>query len=111
MAYCFTKSIDRALSRGVKIRWITEKPMDRTSIPKSLQSYFEQSNSKVRSFENFSRLVAKIGIFDSTETILTIITTGGFARSPALWSNNASIAAIAKGYFETCWNSFRELKL
>jgi hypothetical protein len=34
-----SKSIDRALSRGAKIRWITEKPMDRTSIPKSLELF------------------------------------------------------------------------
>lgn len=104
-----SKSVDGALNRGVKIRWITEDPEDSSSISKFLQTYSGYRNFEVRFVSGSLR--AKIGIFDSKEVILSINIAGGFARSPALWSNNPSFAAIAESYFETCWKSGRDLKL
>ena len=36
-----SKSIDEALSRGVEIRWITEKPANKSLISKCLKTYIE----------------------------------------------------------------------
>jgi sugar-specific transcriptional regulator TrmB len=104
-----SKSVEEALKRGVKIRWITEKPETLPSIPKFLQVYLKHKNFEFRFVSKPLR--AKIGIFDGKEVILGIFTDISFARSPALWSNNPSFAAIAESYFETCWKSGRNLKL
>jgi sugar-specific transcriptional regulator TrmB len=103
-----SKPIEEALKRGVKIRWITEKPETVPSIPKFLQAYLKHKNFEFRFVSKPLR--AKIGIFDGKEVILGIFTDCGFARSPALWSNNPSFASIAESYFETCWKSGRDLK-
>jgi sugar-specific transcriptional regulator TrmB len=104
-----SKSVEAALNRGVKIRWITEKPADTSSISKFLQTHSEYKNFEVKFIS--SPLKAKIGIFDSKEVILGINIGGGFAHSPALWSNNPSFAAIAENYFESCWKRGRSLNL
>jgi sugar-specific transcriptional regulator TrmB len=104
-----SKSVEGALSRGVKIRWITEEPADSSSIYEFLQTYSEYRNFEVRFVS--SPLRAKIGIFDSKEVILGINIDCGFSRSPALWSNNPSFVALAENYFEDYWKSGRDLKL
>jgi len=102
-----SKSVEGALNRGVKIRWITEKPADTSSISKFLQTHSEYENFEVKFIS--SPLKAKIGIFDSKEVLLGININSGFAHSPALWSNNPSFAAIAENYFDSCWKRGRAL--
>jgi sugar-specific transcriptional regulator TrmB len=104
-----SKSVEEALSRGVKIRWITEEPADSSSISKFLQTYLEYRNFDIRFVS--SPLKAKIGVFDSQEVILGINTNSGFARSPALWSNNPSFVTIAESYIEGSWNRGRDPKM
>lgn len=104
-----SKSIYEALNRGVKIRWITERPASLRSPPKFLRTYLKCRNFEVRCVTQPLR--AKIGIFDSKETILGVFIETGFARSPALWSNNPSFAVIAENYFETLWKCGQDLKL
>jgi sugar-specific transcriptional regulator TrmB len=104
-----SKSIDESLNRGVKIRWITERPEDLRSIPKFLRTYLKYQNFEVRFVPQ--PLIAKIGIFDSKEVILGVFMESGFARSPALWSSNPSFIALAENYFESCWKAGWDLKL
>jgi sugar-specific transcriptional regulator TrmB len=104
-----SKSIDEALNRGVKIRWITERPKNLRSMPKFLRAYLKYPNFEVRFVSQPLR--AKIGIFDSKDVILGVFMETGFARSPALWSNNPSFTAIAENYFETLWGNGQNLKL
>jgi sugar-specific transcriptional regulator TrmB len=104
-----SKSVEEALKRGVKIRWITERPENLRSIPKFLQPYLMYRNFEVRFVSKPLR--AKIGIFDGKEAILGIFMDSGFARSPALWSNNPSFVAIAENYFESCWKTGLDLRL
>jgi sugar-specific transcriptional regulator TrmB len=103
-----SKHLDEALGRGVKIRWITDKPKDTNWNPKYLQTYIKHENFKLRFVSN--PLKAKIAIHDSKEVIFGIFTDSGFARSPALWSNNPSLATIAESYFETIWKSGVDIK-
>ena len=103
-----SKSFEGALSRGVKIRWIIEEPADSSSIYEFLQTYSEYRNFEVRFVS--SPLRAKVGIFDGKEVILGINVDCGFARSPALWSNNPSFVALAENYFEDYWKSGQRSK-
>ena len=104
-----SQSIDRALARGVKIRWITEKPANTSSIPKFLLNYLSSGNVKIRFVSKPIRV--KIGILDSKEVILGIFTNSRFACSPALWSNNPPLIAMAEAYFETLWKTATNLRL
>ena len=104
-----SKSVEEALSRGVKIRWITEEPEDSSSISKFLQTHSEYKNFEIRFVTG--PLKAKIGLFDSKEVILGVFMDSGFARSPALWSNNPSFVTIAESYFEGCWSRGRDPKM
>ena len=103
-----SKSFERALSKGVKIRWITEDQKDKSSITKFLQTHSEHKNFEIRFVSGTLR--AKFGIFDSKEIILGININNGFARSPALWSKNTSLVAMAENYFESCWKKGRDPK-
>ncbi len=103
-----SKSFERALKRGVKIRWITEDQEDESLISKFLQTHSECRNFKIRFVSGPLR--AKFGIFDSKEVILGINIKSGFALSPALWSKNAALMAMAENYFESCWKKGRDLK-
>lgn len=98
-----SETYDEARFRGVKSRWITEKPEDTSCNPKSLQTFTKHKNFKLRFVSNPLR--AKLSIFDSKEVILSVFTDGGFASSPALWSNNSSLVTMAESYFETIWRS------
>ncbi len=102
-----SKSIDTALSKGVIIRWITDVPTDMSSISKFMESHSEYCNLAIRFASGALR--AKIGIFDSKEILLGININDDFARSPALWSNNLSLVAMAENYFESCWKKGRDL--
>lgn len=104
-----SKSVEGALRRGVRIRWIIEESADLGSISKFMQSYSEYKNFEVRVVS--CPLRTKIGIFDDKEVLLGINIDCGFARSPALWSNNPSLAAIAENYFESYWKTGLELRL
>ncbi len=97
-----SEPFDEALDRGVKIRWITDKPEDAKWSPKSL-TFIKHENFKLRFVSNPLRV--KIGIHDSKESILSVFAEGGFASSPALWSNNSSLVTMAESYFETIWRS------
>jgi sugar-specific transcriptional regulator TrmB len=104
-----SKSVEGALSRGVKISWITEEPADSSSLSKFLQTHSEYRNFDIRFVSTPLRV--KIGIFDGKEVILGINTSSGFALSPALWSNNPSFATMAECYFECCWKRGRDPKM
>lgn len=103
-----SKSVEGALSRGVKIRWITEEPVSTRSISEFLQNHSQLKDFEIRFVPG--TLGAKFGIFDSKEILLGININNGFARSPALWSNNPSFVAMAENYFESCWKKGRDLK-
>jgi sugar-specific transcriptional regulator TrmB len=103
-----SKSVEGALRRGVKIRWITEEPTDSSSLSKFLQTHSEYRNFDVR-FVSYP-LKVKIGIFDRKEVILGINTSSGFARSPALSTSHPSFAILAESYFEGCWKTGRASK-
>ncbi len=99
----FSDSIDKALARGAKIRWITEKPVTNNWLTDTLEAYLKKANFKVRFLKNLPE--AKLGVFDRREVILGIFPSSDLGRSPALWSNNASLIAITSNFFESCWSN------
>ncbi len=103
-----SKALNDAMNRGVKIRWITEKPQKLTQLPQYMEQHIKSGRFKLRFIDHAPK--AKIGIYDSKEIILGMYTDSAFARSPALWSNNKSLVSIAESHFEASWKSATQIK-
>ena len=103
-----SESFNKAIVRGVKIRWITEKPENANSWPKIVQTFLENPHFKLRTMPNPPK--AKVAIYDNKEIILGLIVEYDTAKSPALWSNNLSLMSIAEDYFEMIWKTAVEYK-
>jgi len=50
-----------------------------------------------------------MAIYDKKEVFIYVEPTADLTESPALWSNNSSLVAMADGCFETLWNTALEL--
>lgn len=100
--------IEDALERGVKVRWITNKPGD-VNLPKSLGTCINHPNFELRYIPYFPEV--KMGIFDNKELLLGVLAKADFAVSPCLCSNNSSLMKLAENYFESCWKKGVDWKL
>ncbi len=98
-----TGGVDEALRKGVRIRWITEKPEGEEGLIENLHA--SAKNPKFDLRYAVHRPKVKLGIHDDRETIIGIFAGDNFAQSPALWSNNPALVALADSYFETCWKT------
>jgi sugar-specific transcriptional regulator TrmB len=91
----------RALKRGVKIRFITEKPEDEKQMPKIVETYRKKYSFKIRYIP--AAPPAHIGLFDNKEVYINTSIKEGLAETPLLWSNSPSLIAVVQDYFETLW--------
>jgi sugar-specific transcriptional regulator TrmB len=96
-----SKSLDEELSRGIKIKWIIEKNAAINRHHPVLRRYVEKTNFELRVINQ--PIKTKVTIFDSKEAFIGMVTDSDFTLSPALFSNNSSIVAMAESYFESCW--------
>ncbi len=103
-----SESFRKALDRGVKIRWITNKPAN-LNLPESLQNCTNHPNFKLRFIPSLPEV--KMGIFDNKELILGIFAKSSFSVSPCLYSVNSSLVTLAENYFEICWKKGIDPKL
>ncbi len=102
-----SEPLRKALDRGVKIRWITNKPAN-LKWPESLQNCINHPNFKLRFIPSLPEV--KMGIFDDKELILGIFAKSSFG-SPCLYSINPSLVTLAENYFEICWKKGTDPKL
>jgi sugar-specific transcriptional regulator TrmB len=92
---------EKALRRGVKIRWIYEKPEDLNSLPECVQALMKNPSFKLRAVPN--SLNMKYWIYDTKEVFIATHPKTGVAESPVLRSNNPSLVELAYNYFEIMW--------
>ena len=96
-----SNSLDETLSRGITIQWIVDKTPALNRLHPALRRYVDKPNFKLRFITQ--PIKTKVTLFDSKEVIIGMVTDSDFAVSPALFSNNSSIVAMAESYFESCW--------
>lgn len=94
-------SWEMALNKGVKIRWLTEKPETAYSFNETTRSLIKHNNFTLRT--NLASLNARFGIYDDKEAFVTVLNTTNATESPALWTNNTAVTFILRDYFETKW--------
>jgi sugar-specific transcriptional regulator TrmB len=97
----FSAAIEKALSRGVKIRIVISKS-ERGLSPAILE--FGNKNSLIEVKYALSDPKCAATIIDKKEVlIITKPSAERCGESPALWSNNCSLVNIAEDYFEILW--------
>lgn len=104
----FDEIIKKALKRGVKFRFIIDKPEDENPLLEIREAFKKNPLYKVK-YSNHN-LSAVLGIYDEKEVIISISATGGIGEAPVLATNNPCLLALAKNYFEVMWRTTLEPK-
>jgi sugar-specific transcriptional regulator TrmB len=97
------KDIAEALERGVKFRFIMDKPAEKVS-PKILDNFHETFFWNVKYVSSSPQAI--IGLYDGKKVHIAITTDGyygDFSKSQMLTSKNPSFVSIIKEFFETMW--------
>jgi len=92
---------EKAMGRGVKIRWLLEKPKDINPWPEIVQTFMKNPFFKLRIV--LKPPEARLGIFDKKEVFIATHPTTRAMESTALWTNNPSLLRIVHDYFERLW--------
>jgi sugar-specific transcriptional regulator TrmB len=105
----FDEILTEALKRGVKFRFIIDKPEDQKSLPEISKALTENPLFKLR--YGHHPPLAVIGIFDKREVIISTSTITGLGETPVLLSNNHCLLLMAQNYFEMAWITAAEPNL
>jgi len=84
--------------RGVKLRFLIEKPENPKLMPKQIQTLKKKGALQIRF--TYTRPPNTLTLADGKEVFFTTISTDDTAESPNLWSNNPCLLAILQEYFE-----------
>ena len=98
----FAVGYQKALKKGVKIRIATEQHVPTKTALKVLKVLLENPNFEAKYFA-FSPS-AIVTIVDDKEIFVTMSAVADSSGVTAILSNNASLVALARSYFETIWN-------
>jgi sugar-specific transcriptional regulator TrmB len=105
----FDEMLTEALKRGVKFRFIMDKPENQKSLPEISKALTKNPLFKIRYGHHPPSAVA--GIFDRQEVIISTSTIKGLGDTPALLSNNLCFLLMAQNYFEMAWITAAEPNL
>jgi sugar-specific transcriptional regulator TrmB len=94
---------EKALNKGVTIRWITEKKTINYRLSKITQTLLENPNFELRLKKGFLSPEIKLGIYDANEVLVATLNTQNFNEIPVLWTNNPVIICLLTDYFKTQW--------
>ena len=98
----FSSNFQKALERGVRIRYITSKPLDQEEGQKTIQVLLENPLLELR--VSCRDLLERFRIYDGKEIYLPSNPKSGYLESPNLWSNAAVLLELAQNYFDMLWN-------
>lgn len=107
--FTFHEQWQRAIERGVKVRWITErKPQNADSPPEPTSVFFNNPNFKLKIMPEKPK--KRLGIYDGKELFIAITQEINAGESQALWTNNPMMIHILEDYFEMKWKLATECK-
>ncbi len=97
----FEKQLQKAIQEGIIVKIIAEKPPDQP-LPQSIgKIQIKESGFQLKSLLNPP--TASITIFDNTQAVIAFDNTVDFINGPGLWSNNPTIIALSRAYFNSLW--------
>lgn len=106
--FVLSEEFEKALRRGVKIRWVADEPKAANSLPEAFQTLMKTPNFHLRTVRY--PLSTRLGIYDKKQIFMAYFPSRDALESPALWSTNISFAEIVQSFFETIWNAAAEYK-
>jgi len=92
----------KALERGVKIRYITHIPKG-AKTPQVIQTLTKTGLFEIKN--TTTKLKAGIAIHDKKSFAIVTSSNSNPNEMEALWSNNPAVAKLAQDYFELKWQS------
>jgi sugar-specific transcriptional regulator TrmB len=102
----FLESAQKASDRNIKYRYIVEKAPS--------EEVGEVGNRLLTTYPSFKARFLEIkpktafGLYDNRELFVIVDPDMDISASPALWTNNPSLIAIAQDYFEMLWQTATE---
>lgn len=97
----FAQSLRNALNRNVKFRFLIESPPLEKAVEQTL-AFTKKHSCEVRFLDKQPKTV--LGIYDNNKLMVIVEPEvdlpGG---SPALWTNNKSLIALVRDYFDILW--------
>ncbi|MGF3522093.1 MAG: MEDS domain-containing protein, partial [Candidatus Bathyarchaeia archaeon] len=99
----FSESLNHAVERGVKIRFISNPPNGEDELPSAINLLV--STKKSISIRYTTSLPNHFIIADNKEVLSATSTVGYLADNPMLWSNNAPHVMAYKKLFQELWDS------
>lgn len=106
IASTLAESMENAWARNVKVRFILEQPSENKTAKQLIQYCRENPCCQIRFIHNHPETV--FGIYDKKQLFLIVFSKTDLPSSPALYSTNHSLIALAKDYFELLWNETTE---
>lgn len=99
--FIFSEALEKAWSRGVKCRFIMNKPEQDAAAKKVLDFLTKHPNCQVKFIPRAPETV--MTLHDQKEIFLFTNPNARMAESPALWSNNPSLISGMRDYFTIQW--------
>lgn len=110
-AYWATLHVDnfeQALLRGVKIKFVFEKPQKKFGLPRELKELCKHQSFQIKCVASAPKAV--IGLFDDKLMFTTISTANLRNEYVRLWSDQPSMIELGRSYFDKYWSSATKLK-
>ena len=105
-AHAFAESLEVAWAKNVKVRFIVENPAQNKTVMELIQCCRGKPFCQARFIRRHPETV--FGLYDEKQVFVIVFPKKDLPGSPALWSNNSGLIALAKGYFEMLWQSAME---
>jgi sugar-specific transcriptional regulator TrmB len=96
----YNYSLEEAIGRKVKIRFILDKP------PQKIEAHTPQQKKLMKAFKiKFIPQIPKAvcGIFDQKESYVLTNPTVDLKEAKFLWTNNQSVTSLLQDYFNRLW--------
>jgi sugar-specific transcriptional regulator TrmB len=101
IASTHAESMESAWAKNVKIRFIIESPLESKTAKQLIQFCREKPFTQIKFIPDYPKMV--FGICDKKEVFIIVDPKADLLGSPALWSNNPALIALAWNCFETLW--------
>lgn len=105
--YRLAEPLEEAWRRGVKGRVVIEKT-DEPAL-EFVKTYWRSPHAEIRQVHFPPKTV--MALYDKKEVYIYVIPAADMTESPALWSNNPSLVAMAEDSFETKWKTAQKLSV
>ncbi len=100
--------LKKLLKRGVKIRYVIEKPEYTKAMPDIVAEATSEDSLLLQCKYALTVNLAHLIVIDGKEMLIDASPTAAYGKTPVLWSNSRCLIVLAQNYFEEMWkNSVR----